>query len=346
MRKAFFLLILTIFTVLPIFSETVGLKDFCLLYLSGSDAISTAEENLENAELDLEGARAARVSALDMINYETAYTKAQLDLTDIKNAELIKALQDYINLEAAELNVRLTQSALDAAEQTAQAEKKQYDLGLISETDYLNKRLTLLTSEEAAAKAKRTLEDKLTEIKRAVGFDLSPAELGLKIENLLDKLTITSYEKAAEFDAELFRAKNDLVVKQKSASAISSSPYASNEEIENSTKELEAAETALQKAEWALYDSVLSLNRQTEDLRKSYKKELLNMDLAKIALESAELKTSYGEKTELDLLKAKNSYQSSLNSFDNLAGSIFIQLFLIEQIMDGDCQKLLDNMAD
>ncbi len=328
----------------PLAAQAMGFGAYLDSYMAASASIASAEKALADAALAYEGGLARKASAAELDSLLATRERKALDLRDARNQAAIDAFALLYQRDAAAASLEIARGRLEVASETAKGDAEQYALGLISETDHLNKQSSLLSAKDSLESAKRSLEDAELKLKRALGLQSLPPLAPLKrldAEDLLASLSAPSLEAALAANAELYSAKASLDAKEKAWKVISSSAYAKDSEKKDAQDALDSARQAYDKALNAAEDVSISLARGLADLKASYEKLKISLRASEIALEAAALRRSYGDKTELDYKSATLDRAAKLDEEAQFPYKIVQKALDALKLSGGDCAAYL-----
>ncbi len=328
----------------PLQGQTMGFGTYLDSYLAASASIAQAEKAKADADLAYEGGVARKASSAELESLLATKERKALDLRDARNQAAIDAFSLLVQRETALASLAIAQGRHDIAVETAKGDAEQYSLGLISETDHLNKRSSLLAAKDSLESAKRSLEDVETKIRRALGISSLPSLAPLKkldAKAMRDSLAAPGLEAALAASAERYSAKATLDAKEKAWKVISASLYAKDSEKKDAQDALDSAKQAYDKAVQAVEDSSVSLARGITDLKSSYEKLLISLRVSEISLEAAALRRSYGDKTELEYKSATLDRAAKLDEEAQFAFRVVQKVLEALKLSGGDCAAYL-----
>ncbi len=325
-------------------AEELTFSAYLDAYLDASLSVADAKTALETAVVAYEGGTARKASPVEMDSLLASKERKAMDLRDQNNQAVYDAFTLYYQYRTAVHALTIADGRLKLAEEGAEGDKSQYDLGLISETEYLNKLLSLKSVRDSRESARRGLEDLERKIARSLASaeaPLLPPALIPEAEDLLPGLVAVSEKSVLDADAELYTAAANLLIKEKAFSVISSSAYAKATEKEDAEDQYLSAKRAYDKALQAAEDAALSLARSMADLVSSYEKLKIQLRVSEIELESSSLKRDYGEKTQLDYESSRFDRQAKLDEYAQFSYKIIQKNLEALALTGKDCAAYL-----
>lgn len=343
MRKTLILLaILTCFIVLPSFSEGMSFSGYLDAYLTKFTDIADAQDMYKEASLAYEGAVARNASAIELEILLSAKERKAIDIKDVTNQAAIDAFILYAQYREYGRAFSLAEARLSEAEETMRNDESQFSLGLISETEYLSRKLNLLNAASNFTIAKRNLEDSERRIARMTGANATFANVpAFDADSILKSLSGVSVDIAMALDAEVYSAKANLSINEKIWKVISVSSYANDLEKKDASDKFKAAKKAYRIALETVEDYCIKLDRSIADLRRQFEKYSVSNRITEILSESALLKKTYGKATELELAKVRSEQQARVNELEQLTYKIVQKKLESLKVTKNDCVAYL-----
>jgi outer membrane protein TolC len=331
------------------------------LAVENSISIKTADDNIEIAEDDLHDAEVAKED-LEW-SYKDADSYMELVFIDDYNVPLAenalaaakrdkeKALEDlkisvtgtYISYQQTVDSLKTSQADLVQAQTTYSNKSKEYELGLITESDLESYNVSLLQAELSVQKNENSLEQARISFNQMIGY---PIDTAFTLTTVMDVKTTVDYNittltnSIETFDQTLLDLKEDLdekalklqliednILDTKSVSFQGSTTYIYGKSSEySSTKD--DIEDLQQDYDESLKDEIINLRIAFNSLKSS---ELsvninkLNYDSAVRQFNTAKVKSDLGLITAYDLQDAKNSLTSSYNTYMTSINDLYTQ---------------------
>ena len=339
MLKKISILILaaSVFTV-SVMAENLVFKSYFDAYLTAFTDIGDAQEVYKEAALLYEGAAARNASAIELEILLASKQRKAMDVRDKTSQAAIDAFGLFSQYQASAQSLAISTSRLNVAKESMKNDESQFALGLISETDYLTKKLNFQISVANLELARRTLEDTERKIARALGTKavFAPFPM-LGSPAIMASLSAVPLTAALTASADVHTAKANLSINEKTWKVISGSSFANELEKKDALEKYKTAKKAYTKAIESLEDSCIALERSIADLRSQYDRLMTSSRMADVSFDSAKLRKNSGKSTDLEFTLAQSDYQAKQNEIGQFAYKLIAKKLEILMMAGGDC---------
>ncbi len=345
-KKLFIVLLVTcVFTVSAVSAENLVFRTYLDNYLSAFTDIVDAKENYKDAALLYEGAVARNASAIELESLLASRDRKAMDLRDITSQAALDAFDLYAQYNASVQSLAIATARSAAAKESMKNDESQFALGLISETDYLTRKLNLQITVNNQEFSQRTLQDVERKITRVLGYKAMFAPMPkLDSSVIIAGLVPVPLAVALAANAAVFTAKANLSINEKTWKVISASAYSNELEKKDALDTYKTAKKTYAKAIESLEDSCIALERSITDLQNSHARLMTTGRMADVIIESAKLRKNSGKSTDLEFAVAQNDYQAKLNEIGQFAYKLVAKKLEILMMSGGDCVSYLKDV--
>lgn len=322
----------------PAVAEGMGFNAFLNACLSGTTDIADAREAFKEASLAYDGAVARNASSIESEGLLAARDRKAMDVVDVSNQAVIDAFSLYSQHHEYSKALAISAHRIAASEESLGNDAAQFALGLISESEFLSRKLKHQAAIAGHASIGRNLDAVQRKIVRATGSRVEfAAELALDTAALLGSLAAVPFENAMMTSAHVFSAKANLSIQEKIWSVISTSSYANEIEKKDTAEKYRDAKKAYRKAVESLEDSCIQLELGIQDLARQAENNALALRISEISTDSAALRKTYGKATELEISNARNDHQEKLDEARQFNYRVIAKKLELIKMEQGDC---------
>jgi hypothetical protein len=326
----------------PAVSEDLSFNAYLDAYLAAFADIADAKEMYKEATLAYEGAVARNASVIELEILLSSRERKALDIRDITNQAALDACTLYSQYHEYSNAIKLAEARSDVARESMKNDESQFALGLISETDYLTKKLNLQTVLASVMTNTRKLEDVQRKMMRVLGSTpvfLQPPELDAS--SILASLAPVPLETALNGNALVYTAKATLSINEKIWNVISTSAYANDLEKKDAAEKFKEAKKAYRKALETLEDTCIETGRTIADFSSQMERYGISGRLSDISSESASLRKTYGKATELELAAVRNERQAKSDEMNQFTWKLVLKKLEHLKLANSDCSAWL-----